>query len=434
MPGMKKVVLAEDPRAIALHLLARVLGKKQSLDAAIGDEQYQALPPRDRAFALRLTAATLRRLGQTDAIIDTLLDRPLRRDRLDVRNILRLGLTQILFAETPAYAAVDSAVRLAQVAGLTPYAKLVNAILRSSDRRSQELLQRFPAIHANTPLWLWRRWCDRFGIETATTIAAQHLERPPLDLTARAGPAVWAERLGGTLLPSGSVRLTATGQVSSHEGYDEGAWWVQDAAAALPARLLGTVAGARVLDLCAAPGGKTAQLAAAGAHVTAVDRSENRLQTLRNNLQRLRLDATCIVEDATKYRPAERQTHILLDAPCSATGTIRRNPDIPWIRRPRDIPTATARQQELLRVAVDMLAPGGLLVYAVCSLEPEEGVEQIERLLAEDPSFRRIPISANEIGGLAQCLTGNGDLQTLPCHLSDLGGMDGFFVARLQRQ
>lgn len=431
---MKEIQLAEDPRAVAMHLLARILGKRQPLDTAIAGQQYHALIPRDRAFALRLTATTLRRLGQADAIIGALLDRPLHRDRLDVRNILRLGLAQILFTETPAYAAVDSAVRLAQATGAIRHSKLVNAILRRADRRSDELLQRFPPIPANTPDWLWRRWCDHFGIETATAIAAQHLERPPLDLTAPSEPAGWAESLGGTLLPSGSIRLASAGQVSNREGYDRGAWWVQDAAAALPARLLGAAPGIHVLDLCAAPGGKTAQLAAAGAHVTAIDRSESRLQNLRNNLQRLRLEATCIVGDAAKYRPAEKQTHILLDAPCTATGTIRRNPDIPWVRQPDDLTTAATRQTVLLRAAADMLAPGGLLVYAVCSLEPEEGVGQIERLLAERPSIKRVPVSAGEVGGLAQCVTGDGDLRSLPCHLSDRGGMDGFFATRLRRE
>lgn len=434
MPGMTEIQRADAARTAASYLLARVLGKRQPLDTAVAGELYQALVPRDRAFALRLATTTLRRLGQTDLIIDTLLNHPLRRDRLDLRNILRIGLTQILFAETPVYAAVDSTVRLTQMVGSRPYAGLVNAILRQADRRSEELLQRFPPIPANTPEWFWQRWCNRFGIETATAIAAQHLERPPLDLTARSEPDAWTERLSGTLLPSGSIRLAAAGQVSSHEGYDRGAWWVQDAAAALPARLLGAAPGDQVLDLCAAPGGKTAQLAAAGYRVTAVDRSESRMQTLRNNLQRLRLDATCIVGDAAEYRPAEKPAHVLLDAPCSATGTIRRNPDIPWIRKPGDLTTAAARQTVLLRAATDMLAPGGVLIYAVCSLEQEEGIEQIERLLAEVSSVRREPISASEIGGMAQCVTDVGDLQSLPCHLSDLGGMDGFFIARVRRE
>ncbi len=430
---MAKNERTPDGRAAVLRLLKRVLEDKQSIDTALDDRALRTLAPRDRAFAHRLTSITLRRLGQTDRIIDTLLDRPLPRRQTDVRHVLRLGVAQLLFAGTPAYAAVDGTVRLARAANLAPYAKLVNAILRHTDRRSEELRTRFPPVPNNTPDWLWQRWRDHFGEDTAAAIAAQHLALPPLDLTPRNTADTWAERLGGTVLPSGSVRLAAPGRVSNLAGYEEGAWWVQDAAASLPIRLLGDVAGAQVLDLCAAPGGKTAQLALAGANVTAVDRSATRLDTLRNNLKRLRLDARCEVADIATYRPAEKQTHILLDAPCSATGTIRRNPDIPWTRRPRDIDAAAAQQAKLLRAAIDILAPGGHLVYAVCSLEPEEGIAQIEVLLETNAKVTRVPIAPDEIGGQAQCITPQGDLRTLPCHFADTGGMDGFFAGRLRR-
>ncbi len=423
-----------DPRTVVLDTLTRVLGKRQPLDEVLATAEHRIPTPRDRAFARRLAATTLRRCGQADAVIDALLDRPLRTQQLRLRNILRLGVTEVLFTETPAYAAVDNAVRLARSSGLAPYAKLVNAILRRTERESAALLQRIPPVPTNTPAWLWQRWHDRFGIVTATAIANQHLAVPPLDLTPREPSSSCAETLGGALLASGSIRLFNAGRVAELAGYEDGAWWVQDTAATLPARLLGDVAGVDVLELCAAPGGKTAQLAAAGARVTAVDRAEQRLQILRKNLQRLQLDAHCILSDVATYHPAKKQSHILLDAPCSATGTIRRNPDIPWTRAPADIATAAGHQRQLLRAAVNMLAPGGCLVYAVCSLEPEEGIAQIEGLLAEDTSINRQPISAGEIGGMTQCVTSAGDLMTLPCHLADLGGMDGFFAARLCRQ
>ncbi len=274
------------------------------------------------------------------------------------------------------------------------------------------------------------------GPNLACAIAAAHASEPALDLTVKSDPARWAEALGGRVLPTETVRTIVHGPVSKLPGYDEGAWWVQDAAAALPARLLGDVNGKTVADLCAAPGGKTAQLAAAGARVTAVDRSEARLRRLAQNLTRLGLSAEIVAADVTEWQSAPFDA-VLLDAPCSSTGTIRRHPDIPWLKRESDIATLAALQRRLLARAVELVRPGGALVYCVCSLEPEEGVEIVSELLAGDSRLRRRPILPAEVGDLAELIDNTGDLRTLPCHLPDstaqMGGLDGFYAARLER-
>jgi 16S rRNA (cytosine967-C5)-methyltransferase len=273
-----------------------------------------------------------------------------------------------------------------------------------------------------------------YGAERAEAIATAHLREPPLDLTVKGDLAIWRDRLGATLLPTGSLRLRAEGRIEDLPGFSDGAWWVQDAAAALPVPLLGEVAGKRVIDLGAAPGGKTAQLAAAGADVVAVDRSEPRLQRLRDNLERLDLGAATVVADGVAWRPDEPADAVLLDAPCSATGTIRRHPDVPWLKQPADIAKLTALQDRLLRAALDMVKLGGTIVYCTCSLQPEEGANRIDALLDAGAPADRVPIDPSVVAGEADVVTGVGDLRTLPCHFAELGGMDGFFAARLRRR
>jgi 16S rRNA (cytosine967-C5)-methyltransferase len=238
------------------------------------------------------------------------------------------------------------------------------------------------------------------------------------------------------VLPTGAVRATVHGPVPQLPGYAEGAWWVQDAAAALPARLLGDVRGKIVADLCAAPGGKTAQLAAGGARLTAVDRSVPRLERLKQNLARLALTAETVAADAAEWLGGPFDA-VLLDAPCSATGTIRRHPDVPWLKREADITKLAVLQRRLLACAVDLTRAGGTIVYCTCSLEPEEGIAVVEDLLARDSRVSRRPLSAAEIGGLAELLSPAGDLRTLPCQLPDpeprMAGLDGFYAARLDR-
>ena len=426
-------------RAVALELLAAVLDERVALDDALADSRALALlSPRDRAFARLLVATALRRLGQIDRTLARFLARPLPKKAQVVRHILRLAAAQMLVLETPAHAVVDTAVALAARERQGAFKGLVNAVLRRLDAEGPALFAAEDAAQANTPRWLWRSWTESYGEETCRRIAEAHLAEPPLDITARDDAAGWAERLDARRLPTGTLRRVAGGLVTELPGFAEGAWWVQDAAAALPARLLLSALGEgrdrRVADLCAAPGGKTAQRAAAGARVTAVDLSAQRLATLRENLARLTLAADTVAADAASWRPAEPPDAILLDAPCSATGTIRRHPDIPHVKRPADVPRLAALQRRLLANACAMTAPGGLVIYSVCSLQPEEGPAVVAAALAADPSLLREKICAAEIGGLAEAITADGDVRTLPCHLADLGGMDGFYIARLRRR
>ena len=439
-----------EARAAALDLLGEVLERRRPLDEALQrHKRLSWLEPRDRAFARHLVATSLRRLGQLDAALAGLLERPLKPKLESLRQVLRLGLCQILFLGTPPHAAVDTSVRLAAKAGFAGHKGLVNAVLRRADRelrpRIAEQEASGEAARLNTPDWLWDALASAYGAETAKAIAEAHLAEPPLDLTLKDSATAedWARSLEAQVLPTGGLRLpSGQGDVAKLAGYTEGAWWVQDLAASLPARLLRPEAGQTpsdktVVDLCAAPGGKTAQLAAAGAEVIAVDRDADRLKRVSENLERLGLAANTVAADAASWRPPEPIAAVLLDAPCSATGTLRRHPDIAWLKGPDEIPSLTALQDRLLAAAADMLAPGGRLVYAVCSLLPEEGPARIAALLEGAAPLARDPIAAaeiaGEVAGLGELITPEGDLRSLPSQLSELGGLDGFYVCRLRR-
>jgi 16S rRNA (cytosine967-C5)-methyltransferase len=432
---------ASDARAVALDLLGSVLDRASPLDAALAQSNALAeLSPRDRAFARLLVTTALRRRGQIDAAIDEKLSRPLAKRQHQVRNALRLGVAQLAFLGTPAHAAVDSSVNLVRQRGRAGMTGLVNGVLRAIDRDSAKSLAATPeAEQRNTPDWLAESWRAAYGADTTAAIMAAHSAEPPLDFTLAPGePAdLWAERLEAQILPTGSLRRSSGGKVSELNGFAAGAWWVQDAAAALPARLFGDLAGRRAIDLCAAPGGKTAQLAAAGAKVTAVDISAERLRLVSENMDRLGLAAETICTDALDFTPDAPADAVLLDAPCSSTGTIRRHPDIAWLKSPDDVAAAAKLQRRLLRAAVAMVAPGGTLVYAVCSLQPEEGPAQIDALLADAADIVRAPVAGGELAGLGdlspRAITPDGDVRTLPCHFADAGGLDGFYIARLQR-
>lgn len=430
------------PRAVALRLVTGVLREARPLsdllDARHGDDGLARLDERDRALARMIALTTLRRLGQIDAALKRVYPKGVPARAGALREILRLAGAQILFLDVPAHAAVDTAVRLAAAdRRARHYRALVNAGLRRLAERAEDILAGQDAPRLDTPRWLWAGWVAAYGEARARAIAAAHLVEPALDLTVAADPAGWAERLGGLLLPTGSVRLVHRGRVEALAGYDAGAWWVQDTAASLPARLLGDVAGRDVIDLCAAPGGKTAQFAAAGARVTAVERSAPRARRLADNLRRLGLAAGIVVADACEWAPGEPADAVLLDAPCTATGTLRRHPDAAWLKKPADRAALVALQAGLLRHAVGMVRPGGLLVYCTCSLEPEEGEAQIAALLAAGAPVARAAVRAEEIGGLAVAVTEAGDMRTLPDMLPHadphLAGMDGFFAARLRR-
>ncbi|MGI9384043.1 MAG: RsmB/NOP family class I SAM-dependent RNA methyltransferase [Methyloligellaceae bacterium] len=428
-------------RHAAVALLEAVLGKGQSLDAAFSEHvrhgTLAALSVRDRALARAIAATALRRKGQIEEIFQGLLERPIKGRTGALNAIVLTAMTQLLFMETPVHAVVNLAVHQCQRdRQARRFDGLVNAILRRVARSGAEIMSVQDAPRLNTPDWLWERWSAAYGADTARRIAEAHLSEAALDLTVKSDRNGWARRLDGIVLPTGSVRLKGKGRIEKLEGFDEGAWWVQDAAAALPARLLGNVAGKRVADLCAAPGGKTAQLAHAGARVTAVDISKKRLAHLAGNLKRLKLGATRVEADATAWKPSEPFNAILLDAPCSATGTIRRHPDIPHLKRASDMEKLAELQARLLGNAVSLVRPGGRLVYCTCSLEPEEGERQIERILAEEPGLCIDPIAPGEVPGCESSLTGDGHLRTLPFGLATgepgLDGIDGFFVARLK--
>jgi len=418
-------------RRIAGDILDSVLRRHRPLDEQLDDRAAQAdfaaLAHRDRALVRALATVVLRRLGTLRHLLGHWLKLPADAPR--VETALLLGAAQILWLEVPDHAAVDLAVRLVQAdRRAARYAGLVNAVLRRVAREGAQFL-------AATPEWLMARWVKTYGAETARAIAVANGQEPALDLTVKNDPEHWARALGGRMLLTGSVRAIVHGPISQLPGYDEGAWWVQDAAAALPAKLFRDLRGRSVADLCAAPGGKTAQLAAAGARVTAVDRAPARVERLQQNLERLHLTVETVAADVMQWRAGPFDA-VLLDAPCSSTGTIRRHPDITWLKRAPDVAALAALQRRLVAQASELTKPGGVLVYCTCSLEPEEGIEVIRDLLAHNPNLRRQPISADEVHGRSEWLTAEGDLRTLPCHLGDpdsrMGGLDGFYAARLQ--
>jgi 16S rRNA (cytosine967-C5)-methyltransferase len=449
MPSQRFATPSEVPglaaRRIAADILDGVLHKHRTLDdqldGAAAHPGLKSLADRDRALMRRLVATILRRLGTLGHVLSKLLDRGVPTDAPRAQSALLIGAAQILWMDVPDHAAVDLSVRLVQSdRRAAKYAGLVNAVLRRCAREGAGLVDDVKSQVLDIPPWLLARWTAHYGEDTAKATAFAIGHEPSLDITVKSDAAQWASRLHGELLPTGTVRTLLQGSVTVLPGFAEGQWWVQDAAAALPARLFGDLAGKTVADLCAAPGGKTAQLAQAGARVTAVDRSPARTARLRDNLARLGLPADTVVADAVEWQAPEPGAFdgVLLDAPCTSTGTIRRHPDIAWLRQEADIATMAGLQKRLLQKAASLLKPGGMLIYCTCSLEPEEGIEPVAALLATDQSLRRLPIEAGEVAGLSEIVTAEGDLRTLPCHLPQadpqFGGLDGFYVARLVKR
>jgi 16S rRNA (cytosine967-C5)-methyltransferase len=426
---------ASSPRRAAADVLVAVLDDRRTLeDALAGAASFSALEGRDRAFARSIASSTLRRLGGIDTVLARFIARPLPASARLARTLLRTGAAQLLVLGTPPHAAVSETVAIADADPTArPYAKLINAVLRRVATEGPALLAA-QAPGADLPPWLFARWRSAYGDQAAAIAEALRAE-PPLDLAAKADSARWAEALGGTVLPTGAIRLPPGAHaVETLPGFTEGAWWVQDVAAALPAGLLGDVTGRRVLDLCAAPGGKTLQLAAAGARVTAVDASARRLRRLQENLARTSLSAEVVAADALDYAPDAPFDAVLLDAPCTATGTLRRRPDAAWRKSVKDIAALADLQARLIAAAAHDLAPGGRLVFCTCSLEPEEGEGAVAQALAAGAPLAPDPIAREEIPGLpAEAFTPDGAVRTLPSFWRDLGGMDGFFIARLRR-
>ena len=421
------MTVAIDPalfaRESALKLLEAALGRRGGLDEGLNNEGFRKLSAQDRAFARAVVMATLRRLGPIDRALDGRLK---KEPPALARNLLRLGLSQAFYLDTPEFAAVNTTVELAP----KPLRGLVNAVLRGILRDGP------PSARPRdlAPDWLLARWQVAFGEAVALAIAAQIAEEPATDLTLRepADAGALAEALEAEALPGGSLRTRLRGDVATWPSYGEGRWWVQDAAAAIPARLLDIVPGQGALDLCAAPGGKTLQLAAAGAAVTALDRSAGRLRRVAAGLARTGLTAETIAADAAQWSDARTFDAVLLDAPCSATGTFRRHPDVLWNARPGDIAALAGVQSGLLASAAGRVTPGGRLIYSVCSLEPEEGEAQIRAFLTAHEDFTIDPIEPSEGGAPAASLAPEGWLRILPHHMP--GGLDGFFIARLRRR
>jgi 16S rRNA (cytosine967-C5)-methyltransferase len=428
-------------RQAAAKLLSAVVDAHTSMDGLTDEDNghpaYRALDGRDRALVRAILLSALRRRGTIAAAIAAQLERPLPGNALALDHLLHVAATQILFLDVPDRAAVDLAVEQAKADPRTRrFDKLVNGVLRSIVRQKAAILASPPV--PDVPDWFVARLVEAYGTSKADAILEAHRTEAPVDFTVKADPEGWAERLGGIVLPTGTVRVARPeGPISTLPGYDDGAWWVQDAAAALPARLMGDVAGLHVADLCAAPGGKTAQLIHAGARVTALDVSRNRLKRLRANLDRLGLEATVVEADLAKFEPDQLFDAVLLDAPCSSTGTVRRHPDVAWTKTPEEIAKLAAVQARLLDHAVRTVKPGGHVVFSNCSLHPLEGEQLLQTVLAERDDLALEPIEPAAFPELASFITASGAVRTTPADLPHadpaLSGMDGFFAARLRR-
>ena len=415
-------------RRAALAILSGVLQKRRPLDAGL--DQLAGLQTRDAGFARALASESLRHMGALDAVLRKFIAKPLAPHKAGTASeILLLGACELLILKVAPHAAVDAANQLAAKDSKAVHFKpLINAVLRKVAKEGDTVLSGLDRERLSTPDWLWMRWTAQYGAGTTRLIARAHQQAAPVDIVLKSMDAAAppSEALFGPVR-----RLSDPGRIEELEGFSQGAWWVQDAAASIPAALLGDVAGKPVIDLCAAPGGKTMQLAARGAKVTAVEIDAARAERIHENLMRTKLNAEIVQADARDYQSTARL--VLIDAPCTATGTIRRHPDLPWIKGAADVTVSAAAAYEILESGAGLVEPGGLLVFAVCSLEREEGEEQIAAFLASHPEFARVPVTAEEVFGHSEWITPDGDLRTLPCHLSDRGGMDGFYAARLKR-
>ena len=421
-------------RHIAFKILDEVLMRKTPLDQVLTrNEEYNSLEGRDKSFVRMLVATSLRRKGQLDDMIGRVAEKELHPTNL--RLVLYVGMTQILFMNVPHHAAVNTTVELAERENMALQKGFINAVLRRMTGEGQEWRQRQDPVRMNIPQWLLAYWIEDYGMGEAAEISQACLSEAHLDITIKnpSEQKYWAEELEGTVLPTGSVRLNGAGNITDLAGFEDGMWWVQDASASLPAKLMGDIKGKDVIDLCAAPGGKTAQLAANGANVIALDRSAKRLERLKENMERLKFtDAVTItVADGGVWQPTEPVDAVLLDAPCSATGTIRRHPDVMHLKGNKDVNQLMGLQSRLLDNAADMIKSGGILIYCTCSLQKSEGELQVDVFLANHPEFKRSPITADEVGGVEALITKDGDVRVLPYHLAPQGGMDGFYIARM---
>lgn len=414
------------PRRAAIDILDAIQNDGKLLNELL-PKSVEHLPPAERARAGRLALSTLRWMDRADRILGPFLQ---QRPPLRAHNILRLGIVELFVDQAAAHGVVNTSVDLARSNQETlRTAGMINAILRKVSQLPAEKWSELPA--PQLPKWLRKQLVKDFGKAEIAAIEAAHAAGAPLDITVKSDPEKWAETLDGELLASGSIRLHRNVQVTELPGFQSGDWWVQDAAAAMPAKLLNVSKGERVLDLCAAPGGKTMQFCAAGAEVTALDASPKRLERLEQNLVRTNLTAKIVAADALEYE-APAFDAILLDAPCSATGTIRRHPDLPYAKTSEDFPTLFALQEKMIDRALALLKPGGRLVYCTCSLLIDEGEEQIRDAMARNPKLTIDQVAMDQPWLPAEWHVKEG-VRTRPDYWADKGGMDGFFMTVLKK-
>ena len=420
-------------RRLAAFAVKEVIEKRVALEQVLaGQPDYRALEGRDRAFVRLIAATTFRRMGQIEAALKPFVKK--KPPKL-VYAALQTAAAQILFLGTPPHAAVGETVAMLKSRGSSKgFANMANAVLRRVSEQGQALSGALPP-KANIPGWIRGSWEREYGRHSGRKLAALLMRDPVLDLTVKSDVEGWANKLGGNVMGPSTVRLAKIGDITALEGFNEGEWWVQDVAASLPVHILGDVKGKRVLDLCAAPGGKSMQLAAQGAIVTAVDKSEGRLVRVSANLKRTKLDVDVHCSDALEFEPKEGDYDIvLLDAPCSATGTFRRHPDVLYNRSPKDVANLVRLQDKLLARAATYVRPGGQLIYCTCSLQTEEGAPRITKFLQLLPDFRLIPILPISGLSLPDTAFSGGYLRTIPYFFDEKGGVDGFFIALLERK
>ena len=438
MPASRHEKPGRQARRAAIGLLQGVTLDQQPLDQLLEENtEFRKLEGRDRAFAHALVASSLRHGGEIKAVLGKFLAKPLPRSSGMAVDILTIASAQRLFMDVSPHAAIDLSVDLAkQDKKAQHFSGLINAVLRKVAADGKLTLENLDAAKLNTPDWLWEQWVAAYGDKSARDIANAHLLEAPLDISVKDRPEYWSGQLKGELLPTGTIRLTSSDRsVQELPGFNEGEWWVQDAASALPAKLLGDISGQSVLDLCAAPGGKTAQLASAGAIVMAVDDSMTRMGRLRENLARLKLPATTLISDMLSLPADTLYENVLLDAPCSATGTIRRHPDLVYLKSPGQLDGLVHLQEKMLNHAASLLRPGGTLVYCTCSLSPLEGERQIFKFLRAHEEFELSPITSEDLALQAQFVTPAGLMRCLPSMtIGSSSGLDGFFAARLERR
>lgn len=434
-PARQELTNAQRARKAAAMAVADVMGRGFRLESSLAkNPALEGLDPRDRAFARAIGATTLRRMGQIDAVLAPLVKSP---PPGRVQAYLQTAVAQMVFMDVAPHAAVGDTVTLVKADEKSePFKGLVNAVLRKVSEIGKAEAAKVPPIN-NIPGWLRSEWTRLYGKAAVRRMALLLTTSPPLDLSVKNDPEGWAKKLGGTVIGGKTVRLDVIGNVTALEGFKEGEWWAQDISASLPARVLeqacGGFEGKRVADLCAAPGGKTMQLCAMGGDVTAFDLSEARTERLKRNLDRTKLDATIVMADLTEYMPETLFDAVLLDAPCSSTGTFRRHPDVIHNRRERDITPLTRLQDTLLKHAAKCVLPGGTLLYSVCSLQEREAADRVRKFLKAMPDFGLVKLSPIPGLDLPDGRIDGGMIRLLPSEAPDGRGMDGFFIAVLKR-